>query len=312
MTTEHDDTGYEPPHASSPTDHVLAELQLYGYHPFQDEPDPRPLPEAQAVAGAIADIFDALVVTLGDTRLEPDLEDLLWSTVNLFHRATNRIERELDDNEQAQKRSQREQDGSEILSVELERLTAEGQTLIERRNSMEFFRDQAAGQFERHTGSTWRPRSGSMVNHRNLTSAMIDSRDFLAAKRRAETEVLLPAGPKIAVTGGLDFNDHRLIWDRLDKVHGKHPGMVLLHGGSPKGAELIAAKWATNRKVPQVAFKPDWTKHAKAAPFKRNDAMLAVLPIGVMVFPGTGIQGNLADKAKKFGIPVWKFGDGGA
>jgi hypothetical protein len=312
MTTEHDDTGYEPPHNSSPTDHVLAELQLYGYRPFQDEPDPRPLPEAQSVTGAVADIFDALVVTLVDTRLEPDLEDLLWSTVNLFHRATSRIERELDDNEQAQKRSQKEQDGSEIRSVELERLTAEGQTLIERRNSMEFFRDQAADQFERHTHSAWRPRSGSKVNHRNLTSAMIDSRDFLAAKRRAANEVLLPAGPKIAFTGGLDFNDHRLIWDKLDRVHAKHPDMVLLHGGSPKGAELIAAKWADHRKVSQIAFKPDWTKHAKAAPFKRNDAMLDVLPIGVMVFPGTGIQDNLADKAKKLGIPVWKFGSGGA
>ena len=96
------------------------------------------------------------------------------------------------------------------------------------------------------------------------------------------------------------------------QIHAKHPDMVLLHGGSPKGAELIAAKWATNRKVPQIAFKPDWTKHAKAAPFKRNDAMLEVLPIGVMVFPGTGIQGNLADKAKKLGLPVWKFGEGGA
>ena len=73
---------------------------------------------------------------------------------------------------------------------------------------MEFFRDQAADQFERHTHGAWRPRAGSMVNHRTLTSAMIDSRDFLAAKRRAETEVLVPAGPKIAVTGGLDFNDH--------------------------------------------------------------------------------------------------------
>jgi hypothetical protein len=312
MTTDHDDTGYEPPHASSPTDHVLAELQLYGYRPFQDEPDPRPLPEGQAVAGAVADIFDALVASLGDTRLEPDLENLLWSTVNIFHRAIGRIERELDDNEQAQKRSQKEQDGSEIRSVELERLTAEGQTLIERRNSMEFFRDQAAEQFARHTGSPWRPRSGSKVNHRTLTSAMIDSRDFLAAKRRAENEALLPLGPKIAFTGGLDFNDHRLIWDRLDKVHAKHPDMALLHGGSPKGAELIAAKWADNRKVPQIAFKPNWTKHAKAAPFKRNDRMLEILPIGVMVFPGTGIQDNLADKARMLGIPVWKFGTGGA
>ena len=312
MTSDHEDTGHEPPHPSSSTDRVLEELQLYGYRPFHHEPDPRPLPEAKVVAGAVADIFDALVATLADTRLEPDLEDLLWSTVNTFHRATSRIERELEDNEQAQRRSQKEQDGSEIRSVELERLTAEGQTLIERRNSMELFRDQAAEQFERHTHSAWRPRSGSKVNHRHLTSAVIDSRDFLAARRRSENEVLLPTGPKIAVTGGLDFNDHRLIWDRLDKAHAKHPHMVLLHGGSPRGAEFIAAKWADNRKVPQIAFKPDWTKHAKAAPFKRNDAMLEVLPIGVMVFPGTGIQDNLADKARKLGIPTWKFGTNGS
>ncbi len=307
--SEHDD--FEPHHTASPTDHLLQELQLYGYRPFADEPDPRPLPEGNRVAGAIADIFDALISTFADTRLEPDLDDLLWSTVNLFHRATDRIERELDDNEQAQRRSQREQDGSEVKSVELERLTAEGHTLQERRDAFELMRDQAAEHFERHTGSNWRPRSGSMVNHRNLTSAMIDSRDFLAAKRRAETEVMLPAGPKIAFSGG-DSADHKLIWDKLDQVHAKHPDMVLLHGGSPKGAEKIAARWADHRKVPQVAFKPDWTRHAKAAPFKRNDAMLNVLPIGVIIFPGTGIQDNFADKAKKLGIPVYRFGSGGA
>ena len=177
---------------------------------------------------------------------------------------------------------------------------------------MEFFRDQAADQYERHTHSSWRPRVGSKVNHRTLTSAMIDSRDFLAAKRRADNDLLLPAGPKIAFTGGADFNEHRLIWDRLDKVHAKHPDMVLMHGGAPKGAERIAAHWADHRKVPQIAFKPDWTKHAKAAPFKRNDQMLDVLPIGVILFPGNGIQENLGDKARKLGIPVWKFGTGGA
>jgi hypothetical protein len=58
--------------------------------------------------------------------------------------------------------------------------------------------------------------------------------------------------------------------------------------------------------------KPDWTKHAKAAPFKRNDAMLDVLPIGVMVFPGTGIWDNLADKAKRLGIPARRVGASGA
>jgi hypothetical protein len=312
MMTDNDDADFKPPHVPSPTDHVLNELQLYGYRPLQDEPDPRPLPEGKAIAGAVVDIFDALVSTLDDTRLEPDLDDLLWSAVSLFHRAVDRIERELDANEQAQQKSQRWQDGSEVRSVELERLTAEGVTFVERRNAMELFRDQAAECFEVHTGSLWRPRSGSVINRGTLTAAMIDSRDFLAAKRRAETEVMVPAGPKIALTGGLDFNDVSLVWDRLDKVHAKHPDMVLLHGGSPKGAELIAAKWASNRRVVQVTFKPDWTKHAKAAPFKRNDAMLAVMPIGVMYFPGTGIQDNLADKARKLGIPVWKFGKDGA
>lgn len=264
------------------------------------------------IIGAVSDIFDALAATLEDTRLEPDLEELLWSTVNLFHRAASRIEQELDRNEQAQRQGQREQDGSEVKSVELERLTAEGITLLERRDSMELFRDIASEHFERHTGSLWRPRSGSMVNHKHLTAAMIDSRDFLAAKNRSETEVMLPAGPKIAFSGGMDFNDHELVWRKLDQIHAKHPDMVLLHGGSPKGAERIAASWADNRCVTHIAFKPDWTKHAKAAPFKRNDLMLDILPIGLMICSGNGIQDNLADKARTRGIPVWRLDKGGA
>ena len=61
---------------------------------------------------------------------------------------------------------------------------------------------------------------------------------------------------------------------------------------SPKGIQLIAAKW---------------TKHAKAAPFTRNDVIQNVLPVGVLVFPDNGIQENLAGKASRLGIPVLKF-----
>ena len=297
----------EPFHAASPIAHLLDELQLYGHRPFDDEPDPRPLPEPRIATAAVADIFDALISVFADTRLEFDLAPLLWSTVNLFHRAIERIERQLDDNEQAQRHNQREQDGSEVRSVELERLTAQGLTLVERRNTMEFLRDEAAGYYEHHVGSSWRPRAGSKVSHKHLTAAMIDSRDFIAARKRAEREILVPPGPKVVVTGGLDYNDHRVIWDRLDATLARHPDMTLLHGGSPRGAELIASKWATARKVPQIVFRPDWTKHAKAAPFRRNDAMLETLPIGVLAFPGNGIQDNLADKARKCGIPVWRI-----
>src|SRR5487761_840745 len=297
----------DEPHTASPTAHLLDELALYGYRPGQDEPDPRPLPEPDAVQAQLDRIVEAFGAMLTGTRLEDDLDDLLWSFVNLFHRKLDRLEAELDHNEQAQKRGQAEQDGSEVKSVELERLIAEGQSLIERRNAFEFFRDHAAELFEIETASTWRPRAGSMVSHRTLPAAMIDSRDFLAARRRADTQVLAPPGPRIAFTGGAECNDHERIWSVLDKVRAKHPDMVLLHGGSPKGAERIAACWADNRKVPQVVFKPDWTRHRNAAPFKRNDRMLEALPIGVVVFPGTGISANLADKARKLGIPVMRF-----
>ena len=265
------------------------------------------MPEPEAAELALGAVFDALSSLLIDTRLEDEIPDLLWSLVNLLHRKADRHSRKLDDNAVAQRRSIAEQDGSEVRSVELERLLAEGLAGEERRNAFEFLRDHAANLFAAETDSAWRPRAGSLVNHRALTASVVDSRDYLNAKWVAETTVLLPQGPRIAFTGGHACNDVARIWDVLDKVRAKHAGMVLLHGGSPKSAELIAAKWTDHRVVAQVAFKPDWARHKNAVPFKRNDAMLETLPIGVVVFPGSGISQNLADKARKLGIPLMRF-----
>jgi hypothetical protein len=52
-------------------------------------------------------------------------------------------------------------------------------------------------------------------------------------------------------------------------------------------------------------------RHQKAAPFRRNDAMLEAMPIGVIVFPGSGVSANLADKARAKGIRVWRFKEPG-
>jgi hypothetical protein len=301
MTTTHE---YEPVHRSSATARVIDRLELHGYQPSGHEPDPRPLPDPDLIAGAIADLFDILGGVLHDTGLEPDLDDLLWHLTDLFHKKAARAQRQLDDNEDRQRKSQEEQDGSEVRSVELESLTAQGEALLDRRAAFEHMRDLAAERYEAETGSAWRPRAGSLVNHQHMTAAMIDSRDFIAARRRADTELLLPKGPKIAFSGGADYTDHKLIWAVLDKVLAKHPDMVLIHGGTPKGAEKAAACWADHRKVTQIAFKPDWAADGKAAPFKRNDRMLEIVPAGVIVFPGSGITGNLADKAKRLGIPV--------
>ena len=76
-------------------------------------------------------------------------------------------------------------------------------------------------------------------------------------------------------------------------------------------AEKGPTCWADHRKVTQIAFKPDWTNDGKAAPFKRNACMLDIVPAGVIVFPGSSITGNLANKAKKLGVPVLDHREGG-
>jgi YspA, cpYpsA-related SLOG family len=292
------------PDRFSPTARVIEELQIHGYHAHEDEPDPRPLPDADQLDQGLDLLFEGLSAAITGSRFEDDLDDLAWHLADLFHRKANRVQRSLDENEDRQRRSQREQDGSEVRSVELERLIAEGQTLLERRQVFEYLRDRAGEHYELLTGSAWRPRAGSLVNHAKLTASLLESREYLSAKRRAETEVHLPKGTRIAFSGGTTCNDHKRIWQLLDETLAHYPGMVLLHGGTPRGAERIAACWADNRKVTQITFKPDWDRDGKAAPFKRNDALLAEMPQAVIVFPGTGITDNLADKAKRLGIRI--------
>jgi hypothetical protein len=62
--------------------------------------------------------------------------------------------------------------------------------------------------------------------------------------------------------------------------------MALLHIGTANGTERIVACWAEDGKIPQVVFTPDWRKHAKVAPFKRNDQLLQTVPVGVIVLWG--------------------------
>ena len=134
--TETDDE----PHTSSPTAHVLDELALYGYRPCQDEPDPRPLPEADIGARArrhrrwLRRHAHGHPARRGPRRPAVVLRQLV-PPQDRARRA------QLDANEQAQRRWQLEQNGSEIRSVELEHLTAQGITLIERRDALEFCRD---------------------------------------------------------------------------------------------------------------------------------------------------------------------------
>jgi len=292
----------------SQTQHAAEHLRLFGPIFSDDETDTRPLPDETQVQGMICDMFYALDYGLSDSPLENDREGLLWGLVNLFHRAAERIDQQLDDNTVAQQSAQLQQDGSEVKAVELERLIERARALTSRHEAIEAMRDQAAEHFQRATHNAWRPKTGSMTNRRHLTSALIDSRDYIAARQASRLKILAPTGTKVAFSGGLEYQAVDLIWALLDKVLAKHPDMVLLNTASPTGADLIASKWAETRGITVIPFKPDWKRFKSAAPFKRNEVLLNVMPDGFVIFPGSGIQDNLADGARAMGIPVWRGG----
>ena len=291
---------------ASPTAVICENLEYFGGGPNRGEPDPRAVwDETEALAG-LETVLDAFVEEIAPdgTQLADERESLLWGFVNTLHMQAKRLDRAVDKLGPKLKDLQAAQDGTEINAWELERTIERAQNLGDRRDAFERLRDRAAERYLRDSGSTWRPRNGSHTSRTGqLTSAAIDARDFLRAREHSKTQAHLPEGTLVAVAGSGDVEDAGPIHFALDRVRAKYPDMVLVHGGGP-GAEKIAARWAEARGVHQVVCKPDWNAHGRAAPFRRNDQLLRLLPKGVIGFPGSGISENLLDKAVQLGIPV--------
>ena len=292
-------------HAASPTAIACDSLHLYGAAPAHDEFDSRDVWDPDDGLHAIATAFAALVGAAPDgTQLADERESLLWGFVNVLHAQTQRLDRRVDDLKPRLQELDRAQDGTEIKARELELETDRARNLGNRRDAFETMRDHAAEAYRAETGETWRPRHGSHTSRTGkMTSAAIDARDFIRARENARTQAHLPDGTLVAVAGGRETSDANAVRQALDRIKCRYPDMVLVHGGG-LGAERIAAKWAERHNIHQIVCKPDWNAHGRAAPFRRNDELLNLLPKGLVAFPGSGITGNLVDKARKLGIPV--------
>ena len=291
---------------ASPTAAVCESLALYGASPERGELDSRDVWDEDDAIEALSEAIRVIVdgITVEGTQMADERESLLWGFVNCFHSQVARLDRTVDRITPEMKDLERAQDGTEVKAHELETLTDRARNLGDRRDAFEKMRDVAADAYRVHTGDVWRPRHGSHASRTGtLTSAAIDARDFRRARKDRETRAHLPDGTLVAITGGKSVADADAVWTTLDLAKAKYGDMVLLHGGGP-GVEKIAASWAEARGVDQVVCRPDWSAHGKAAPFRRNDELLNLLPKGVIAFPGSGITGNLVDKAKQLGIPV--------
>ena len=251
--------------AQSVTATVCENAQLFGATPERDEFDPREVWDRNDAMDAVGEAFRILAHGVGPdgVQLADERESLLWGFVNMLDAQVRRLDRSVDRLAPELRDLQRAQDGTEINARELEMVTHRAQNFGDRRDAFEQMRDAAANAYRRETGDTWRPRRGSNVSQTGkLTSAAIDARDFMRARKDRETRAHLPQGTLVAIAGGKNVSDAGAVINRLDKAKAKYADIILVHGGGP-GVERIAAQWAERNGVHQVVCKPNWTAHGR-------------------------------------------------
>lgn len=287
---------------TSSTQAIMDSMAVYATGPVPREHDTMPEDRdfCASARAVITEVFD----TFQNTPMETYAEEVAWGMVNTVHRKLGRMNEQLDRHMYTARTVSDEQDGSEVMSTELETINLKVKCLNEDVEVMQDFRDAMCEAYAEGAGKPWLPVSGTRRRSKVLTSAMIDAREARKAKVAADLEANTAEGTRVGFSGGMDFQDYAKVFDVLSRVKNLHPDMVLVHTGQSKGADLFARRWAEANDVTTIAYTPDFGKGGKAAPFKRNDQMLRDGVAGLVVFPGNGIVKNLEEKAKKQGIPV--------
>jgi len=109
---------------------------------------------------------------------------------------------------------------------------------------------------------------------------------------------------RVLVCGGRDFNDHAMVFERLDALHQRDQISLLIEGGA-RGADALAAEWALARRVPSRRFTAQWDVHGRSAGPIRNQKMLDEgKPDLVVAFPGGRGTANMIALAKTAGVYV--------
>lgn len=290
----------------------LAGLDLSGFSIAPAPFAPSDFPCEDAIEQTLTGVWSDLFMLFTDTALEADAEDMAWGFVNLFHRAGQRKSNQLDRAADEIRALLAGADGSEVHSSNLEEQTERAQAAEASMIAFEAMRETAAALYLHETGSSWKPASSSRARHgAMLTSAVINGRDYLRARRERRRDAHIPEGTPVIFAGGRgkqDSAEHAKtfadnIWVTLDKVANSVPEMVLVHGGDTKGADRLAASWAERRGIQQLAFSLDRRLGARAG-FKRNEQMLSLDPRYVVAFPGTGVLERLVIDAKARRITV--------
>ncbi len=272
---------------------ALSALELGHLEPRAEDVSGMCPPSTEALEQTTTAIWSDLFATLQNTSLERDIEEMGWGLVNLFHRAAAKKHATIDRLTDEIRFLLAEQDGSEINTANLEDKIDLAKKIEEAATCYEHMRDTAAAHYIRETGRSWIPSTGNRISL-GVTSAIVDGRAFLQARRERVRDANTAQGTPVVFAGGrLTFRtdeDMKAFGDNLLRTLGavreRVGDMYLVHGGDMKGIERIAASWAEQNGIQQVRFGLD-RKLGDRAGFRRNEQMLSLKPRYVIAFQGT-------------------------
>lgn len=103
---------------------------------------------------------------------------------------------------------------------------------------------------------------------------------------------------KLAVIGSRTFDDFDLVVEKLDEYD-----FDLLISGGAKGADSLGEKYAKEKCIETLIFKPDWKKYGRAAGFVRNKLIIESCDVVIAFWDGkskgTANSLKIAEKLEK-------------
>ena len=107
----------------------------------------------------------------------------------------------------------------------------------------------------------------------------------------------------LAIVGSRELSDKKWFEEKMDEVVKRWgiPNSVVSGGG--RGADTLGEKWAKERNIKTLIFKPDWNKHGRSAGIIRNGDIIGAAT-HVVAFPsrnGSGTQNSIS-RSKKAGL----------
>ena len=78
----------------------------------------------------------------------------------------------------------------------------------------------------------------------------------------------------IAIVGGRDFSDYTLLKESILSYISIYGVLDNIVSGGAKGADTLAAQFATEIGIPLLVFKPDYQKYRRGATLVRNTQII--------------------------------------